>query len=1630
MKRTQAKASARAGFDPGSGSGSGFGFGGSGAGSGASSLSYLAEPPSFSAVSDPNVVVSLKNLLKKDSTTKAKALEDLLAYVQAHPFDKDGGVEEPVLDVWIQLYARISIDNSRRVRELSHVVQYELMKSARKRMEKHVPKVVGAWLGGVYDRDRVVARAASDGLASFLTTPEKATVFWRKCQSQILDFATEAIQETEDSLSDERSTTKEDAVAKYFRVVAASLSLMLGLLKRMETSDLDKLRPRYDDYFAEEAVWKSITFDDSAVRKATCQLLFACLDRKLPYAETTKAKQAFVTGGLKTNQAGSALEYVIALTKLTQTYPEIWVAGANEKKSPLTRLQAFIAKGSQGSPPKFWEYLEQLLSSLPTEALSLDAASALSTAVKSGVTNRDEPRTNTSFAWKCYIDTTKRLLRALSPHDQLAFAQQHLFPFFERFLFSVSDQPTPDIPVGLNALSIFVEAYIAILQCSDVVIKASEEEWNRLADVLSAQMSGSLPEVSKEYQKSQEAVAETGRRWFAIVGRIHARIAESAESIPDHTFSPSAKIISHSLVLLESRNMKPFSVAQILTYCSSSARHVLVGENVQRIATFLLTAAEEDIEKVIKSPAGPFLLNFIRVLSTGDDESDVFTKVWQTWIESVLDMPPAPQRTSALTSLISEKKISRFSKRNEKLQQDIVSQCVATVRAQGDAWALLETAVACESLDDGFYQKLAQEVVSVLEKESQYTENALKALEILAKGKPALFTQDQALQTALVAQLLSLSEINDNATSSKAVAIRALLDTDADAKHSTVGIIQRNLERVSPQSLEIDTLVEQAKDAHLAETNAEDVFPSTNIWIRALAPFLEQKIDPSLAITNNLGGAVAIVSTPTEALQGKLKVPRDRKGRSIPARMALYTSRLLGTSLDTTKLPQQFQVELLYLQCITVQLLTDQITSMSVNGLWQTLEEAGASEEVEEVISSLRRFINDTVSTTTWWTNESGHVENAVVRSLTEMLTAQARELNVRGLYSARAFAEIVQSVAEKHGASSSLEEKYLTTEVLKANPNTVLYASALITGLGETLLASKAASNFCNRLVSDVAGASAASEKTPIILVLLTLTAQIYETGELPVANNRIVFAVRQIISWLEEPEKLSAALSAEICRVLTQLLPCMKDVYGSYWEKALQFCTHLWTTAGKHDLVEALPFIHASLKLAKTLESIPEPNDDLDEALKEFAGTKPQALIELLNLPREFNSQPLEIVDSMLCREVEKIPVRYITDLSDIYGLVSSESSDIQTAAFTLLHKAIPAQQEQKSVDIMLDKTDARLPDELLSLLVDAPTLERYSDEALSQFPSPIRCYLLSWKLVFDTFASSSFKVRTDLTENLKTEKSLSPLLDFMFDVLGHSAAHALNLDKENIAIQQIRDYDVKLADAETGEKNMHWLLVHLFYLSLKYIPGLFRSWYIDCRSKQTRIAVESWTTKFFSPLIVADALDEVQTWADTQEPPAGDEKELIIKVSRTGKEVTAGYEVDEAQAAIVIKVPPSYPIEGVIVSSLNRVAVTERKWQSWIMTTQGVITFSNGNIIDGLQVFKRNIVGALKGQTECAICYSIISADKRMPDKRCGTCNNLFHRSCLYKWFQTSSQNTCPLCRNPIDYLGADTAKRRQN
>lgn len=462
-----------------------------------------------------------------------------------------------------------------------------------------------------------------------------------------------------------------------------------------------------------------------------------------------------------------------------------------------------------------------------------------------------------------------------------------------------------------------------------------------------------------------------------------------------------------------------------------------------------------------------------------------------------------------------------------------------------------------------------------------------------------------------------------------------------------------------------------------------------------LASFLDSPIDPALSIMSDVGGAISLPRTVPRD-ESASSIPRDRDGRSVPLRMAMYFGDLVrDQDVESLQLPRQYHVELLFLQCLTMLFVSDQMSLMNDDGLWLTLDDETAFVEAGELIMASKSLLKKCVRKAENWISPEGSADHPnssmIILNLVELAMKESRDMSPRGAYSARVLCELLQALVESHGLPRAVEEKYLGTDNLKAEAASALVASGLISGLRDAAQSSKAVNNFCNRLVSLVAALSSDDEKADMILTLLALTGQVYEAGDLPVANNRIIFAVRQITSWLDDTSNLDSSLSAAICRALKVLLPCMAEVYGSYWESTLRFCTELWTRASSAstDLDDALSFLHASMKLYKALESISEPNDDLADALQDHEASKSKGLIGLLRVDRPLSSQPLDIVDGMLCREVEKIPIRQIPEPEELFELISCESRDIQTAAFSLLHKKIPADQQQKSIDALLDKT-----------------------------------------------------------------------------------------------------------------------------------------------------------------------------------------------------------------------------------------------------------------------------------------------------------------------------------------------------
>jgi len=65
-----------------------------------SALTYIAEPPDLSRISDQHLVIAFKNSSKKDDITRTKALEELKDHV-ASVAKSNGTLDDGFLEAWV-----------------------------------------------------------------------------------------------------------------------------------------------------------------------------------------------------------------------------------------------------------------------------------------------------------------------------------------------------------------------------------------------------------------------------------------------------------------------------------------------------------------------------------------------------------------------------------------------------------------------------------------------------------------------------------------------------------------------------------------------------------------------------------------------------------------------------------------------------------------------------------------------------------------------------------------------------------------------------------------------------------------------------------------------------------------------------------------------------------------------------------------------------------------------------------------------------------------------------------------------------------------------------------------------------------------------------------------------------------------------------------------------------------------------------------------------------------------------------------------------------------------------------------------------------------------------------------------
>ena len=1413
-----------------------------------------------------------------------------------------------------------------------------------------MPRVVGPWLAGSFDNDRAAAKAAVDALNIVFPTTEKIQGVRRAFQRYIVEYCRNAVlHETIQTLSDERVVSSEDAEATYYRVVATSLSVINSLIVELPLSDQEKESETYNEVFSAAKLWELVSSTDAGVRRATHKLIRACIGKKpgIIQDNVKPMSNAYVYKGLHSTQTGSALDFVRTLEAATSTFPGIWTESYSGKRTAISRLRHFVKQGSQSSSAEFWDSLNTLFPKIPLEIwpTGVEDISELLSSARSGISKREE-RSNAMSAWFTYFKLVDVITSPVQDAECKVILQTEVLPILQQYLYPTQENTEWNIA---SAKAAYVASRVSNI---DRMLPLLVHRWPDFADNLIELAKMSQPEQSKDYDKSQNSVAAAGERWASLQKHCCAVNSASTIELRGVLETCNTKILNDCIALLKNRNGKPYGASAIVEHLLRSCSDYLMPSEDFRASYSELV--ENDMPNLIFSPSGRYLAKGLLETQLQSNLGPAFRNLLRSIVgASVLE----ETKIKALGNLFAQdtpNAAALTARDTLEFQQFVVK--ASSVASKNGITSLFTELIRLDAVTPETTDTVLSNLTASLNVASESTAGLTGIDEISRSNQPAVqkfMASPNGTGDQLLPNLLRLEQSLDDRIAEQAAALSSRLSSTISetTSSSRFAVVLQNLERVSRMSLPMDALHDLTLRLLGTErkfSDSQEILPSSELWVSALLSILEPPA-PSLALMSTLGGAVHLVQPSDD--QFRSRVQYDAEGFSQALRIAIYVCKLLTETEVIDALGTSKATTLACLQ-LSVLIAEDSVSVIGSNGLWRvrTGVESGAA---------ILDFISEANAILATYTEElhpqiEANISSEASRFFTalEDLRVEQQAISPLSYYITACVARVYSNLFELHGFSASQTQTCETIIKNQRSVNRQLDLVSYIAGFQQPLSGTMTLTRLFNELVAYLTDANVEKDELNFFtqLNLLNTILSTQEDILRGIPKQRLIFLVKQMLGSLGSP--IDTATKSEVFRGLTYLLAVIGDMYGEHWEQALENVTTAWalivseseygTINEGHVLLK-----HTSLRLLAVLRKLArseEPNDDLVDALKERKGKIQEGLVNLLiaaNGISDEDHQPLRITHELLARQLAAAAIEKLANSDDLYPIVYAPSRSIQQAAFGLLHKEIPTLQEKVSFDVAIDKKTAQLPDELLSLVLEAPTLESLADASFQEnMPLPLQGYLYSWRLLFDHFQGSSYKVKSDYIEQLKEGTYLAGLLSLTFDFLGHTNGRPVDASKLDVQ-------DCTPDDESTPEKDVQRLLSHLYYLALTNLPGLVKSYYLEIRSRQLPQVIESWTAKHVSPLIIEASLRDVLAWAEKPKEDPEFEK-VQFKVGFRSREINASYEVDEQIMSMKIVLPEAYPLASAQVMGMNRVAVNEEKWQSWLRNCQGVIAFSVSNNI----------------------------------------------------------------------------------
>ncbi|KAA8914542.1 hypothetical protein FN846DRAFT_926712 [Sphaerosporella brunnea] len=1609
---------------------SGFGF----SSTTTSVLSFIGEPPDLSQISDSSVVVLFKGLPKKEEVTKVKALEGLLTAVEGV-----SDVEEAVLSAWVRAYPILSIDVSARVRRLANTLQGAIGAKSGKRLARHMPKIVGPWLCGLFDSDRASAGATQESLLKVFKSEEKLKNLWKVFQSAVLDFCKTTIAlETVYTLSDERWVLPDDAEAKFARVMATCCLGVAYMIENLSDEELQQLDESYQEFWAEQTLWTFAFHADPFLRRSAYRLLLVGLEKRPEWTTSNleMISTALIMKAPAKSQVGSVSVYFEVLEALTRRLPDAWkLAKPSKKKGPLAQFVAFVERGSHTAPPTFWSQLASIFAVVPKETLAEneDAAKGVLTGILNGIKVGPEPRSHLPAAWGCYWDVCYQFLEFKLPWSGFdeSVLQDFMLPVYQGYLLDNQPKERFIIPQDDSVVAAVCGNGLMKLHRAgqDTTFKFLGQVWGKVQD--------SIIDTLKSERSGTEgsAVGRCGERWVRLMVGVLKQLPRDGV-VYDAVIKSNVGILAELIETLLVTNGKATGSAvfaeQLLAKLGAEA---LASDRAREVAgDFFLEKLRGLLEPITIEPLLSAFVSY-----GAHSEAASFSEPWKKMIHALMMSElPKDKKEDAITLLIDSASGSLSDKVSPvpELDSYIVNKMRSSLpeKEPTNAWKLVKNALKARNnvFSQDATSKILVEMMENLSIEATPDTTAFpKMLDAISDTNPEKLLPfvESPHGKELISKLLALANSPDTNTAHAAGRLRHAID-DTVAGSSSVSVeklaevtadnICASVRQPTSEHLSTDYLAMKAcaliKEAEVARNKSlgvlyEKLLFSNDEWEATIRPFLLEVKNPSLAISNSLAGGIFFVEN--EPVEGA-STTWNSEGYSKILRMSLFVTKFIDAvrnTSDTWVIEIEKVSNLLRWLLVVHEVVKDNRSIEGANDIWKDYSPE-VDTELTEFAASLQRLIQLAVNTTT----DQREFASKVIYPLVERC---GNSLSPEAFYSARALSVAYALLCEATPEFAQCYVEEIEKNDMWKSPD-IFHSTALLVGAENVLPPAKRERVWVG-VIGALLGVSSAGAATSglQLLVLLNTAFPDADAGPTPIPQPRAMNLIRHLLSWVDEDNEeidLSPGLISEIAKALCHVIPVVGGMYGEHWQSAFDFVRSCWEICAPLEEVH-LSMVSASLRLFQVLKSLIGQNDDLDDAWMEFRGDLYSRLIGLLqNAGRPDNThQPRSIVNTQIARQLRDIDVSLVEDVGSLYPLLRTQSRPIQKAAFDILHLYIPTQQEQLSVDIALSAEAAsnlRLPPELLSLVIEAPELPDDEDlEYTNEIPIAIRGYLLSWILIFDHFQNASFKVRSLYVESLKEGQYLPPLLDFISSTLFSRPFDASRVDITSYVLSDT---------SENPLQDLRALQTHLYYLCLLRTPSLVKSWWLDTSTNRaTVLAVEAFTEKYMSPLLIDNELAAVGEWVSSRSE--ADEDGMKVKVSRAAKEVTASYPVDDQAMDIRIRLPAVFPLRQVEVLGLRRVGLDERRFKQMQLASQAVVNFQSGSIIDALTLFRKNVSLHFQGISECAICYSILAVtpDRSLPNRACSTCKNKFHSSCLLKWFKTSNSSSCPLCRTSFSF-----------